>query len=101
MLESAKDFEIPGAATNAVFELDLGPSKLPEGPHQIHLFGRLTGQYRKLTDGEAKALEAERDKGGESGKQAAEKLKTREATAMIWSAPINIQVKPEAKVAAK
>lgn len=84
-LDAAPDFEISGTATNAVLELDLSQSKLPEGLHTVHLFGYAKGQHRRLTPEEVKALEAE-------GAKAAEKLKTAEVTTPVWSAPITIKV---------
>ncbi len=59
-LDPAPNLEISGTATNATLELDLNREKLPEGEHRIWLFGRLKGQYRKLTEAEAAQGEQER-----------------------------------------
>lgn len=94
VLDSAKEIEIAGIATNAVLELDLSQTKLPEGTHAIHLFGYVKGQHRRLSPEEIKALEAE-------GAKSAEKLKPAEVTTPVWSAPISVSVIPPPKVASK
>jgi len=55
-LESAKELEVDGKATNAIFELDLGQAKLAAGTHFAYFQTQTKGKYSNNPDG-AKAAE--------------------------------------------
>lgn len=114
-LEKAKEFGIAEKATNAVFELNLGETALPEGEHVLWVQGQVAGKYRNqpeavaLADTELKSAEAalksataeakaaleERKKKAEAARKAAEeRAKPRDVTLGVWSAPIRVKVVP-------
>lgn len=73
-LDPAPNLDISGTATNATLELDLNREKLPEGEHRIWLFGRLKGQYRKLTEAEVAQGEKERSEAEAAAKTAEKEI---------------------------
>ncbi|MHB8521787.1 MAG: COG1470 family protein [Limisphaerales bacterium] len=58
-LDSAKEIEIDGKATNAVLELDLTQQKIPVGLHVFHLQTQAEVKYSRLTPDDSKAAGAE------------------------------------------
>ncbi len=114
-LEKAKEFSIAEKATNAVLELNLAETALPEGEHVLWVQGQVAGKYRNqpeavaLADGELKSAEAalksasaeakaaleERKKKADAARKAAEeRAKPRDVTLGVWSAPIRVKVVP-------
>ena len=49
-LDSLKEIEIAGSATNATLDLDLGEHKLAPGNYTFHLTTQTTGKYRRLAE---------------------------------------------------
>ncbi len=49
-LDSLKEIEIAGSATNATFDLELGEHKLDPGTYTFHLTTQTTGKYRRLAE---------------------------------------------------
>ena len=115
VLEKAKEFSIAEKATNAVFELNLAETALPEGEHVVWVQGQVAGKYRnqaeaialadtelksaeaalKSASAEAKAAIEERKKQAEAARKAAEeRAKPRDVTLGVWSAPIRVKVVP-------
>ena len=115
VLEKAKEFSIAEKATNAVFELNLAETALPEGEHVVWFQGQVAGKYRnqpeaiavadtelksaeaalKSASAEAKAAIEERKKQAEAARKAAEeRAKPRDVTLGVWSAPIRVKVVP-------
>jgi hypothetical protein len=114
-LEKAKEFSIAEKATNAVLELNLAETALPEGEHVLWVQGQVAGKYRnqpeavaladtelksseaalKSATAEAKAALEERKKKAEAARKAAEeRAKPRDVTLGVWSAPIRVKVVP-------
>ncbi len=114
-LEKAKEFSVAEKATNAVLELNLAETALPEGDHVLWVQGQASGKYRNqpeaiaVADAELKAAEAalksasaeqkpsleKRHKEAEATRKAAEeRAKPRDATVGVWSAPIQVRVLP-------
>ncbi len=115
VLEKTKEFSVAEKATNAVFELNLAETALPEGDHVVWLQGQAAGKYRNqpeaidVADAELKAADAalksvsaeqkpaleKRRKDAEAARKAAEeRAKPRDATVGVWSAPIQVRVLP-------
>jgi hypothetical protein len=57
LTEPVKDFEADGKATNAVFELDLGPVKLGPGQHWFPIHATSPGKYLRSDAKDAKPVD--------------------------------------------
>ncbi len=83
-LDSLKELELDGKATNATLEIDLAQQKLPVGTHRFHLQGSTQGKYRNHPE---TAKEAE-DKAKEVEKTATEAAKSaKEARDAVGKVP--------------
>jgi hypothetical protein len=56
-LDSMKEFEVDGKATNATLEIDLAQHKLSPGDHILHLQAQTQGKYRNVSVEEEKAAQ--------------------------------------------
>lgn len=81
-LEALKEFEVPASGTNATLEIDLGALKVSAGTHRFALQTQTKGKYTPPAT------------------QTTPKPGQREATITVHSAPIEIKVIDEKKVAA-
>lgn len=117
-LEKVPEVKFAEKATNAVLELNLAESKLPEGTHTLWLQGQSVVKYRNQPEAvdvaDAALKEAEktlatatpaRKAGAESAKKSAEatrkaaeeRAKPRDVTVSIWSRPFVVRVEAPPK----
>ena len=117
-LDALGELEVKAKTNAATLEIDLGKFKLPAGLHRFILRAQTTGKYRsyvaesktadealKLAEKEAGEASAEGKKTSEekkaaaqkTAKELAEKSKPKDATILVYSAPIRLLIKPEEK----
>jgi hypothetical protein len=94
-LGAGRELDVDKAATNAVFELDLGQVKLPEGEHLLHVETQTSFQaprsVKGLQDAEA-AVKAAADKEKAAAQERVKQYARREFNDVFYSAPIRVKV---------
>lgn len=74
-LDGAKELEVAAKTNAALYELDLGQSKLAVGEHLVRFEATSTGGYRRHLKTEVEAIEAKAKEAASSGKKVDEELK--------------------------
>lgn len=73
-LDKAKELAIPEKATNAVWELNLAETKLPEGEHRVTLESFVSGKYRNNPEA-AEVADRDAKAAAQAATEAADRLK--------------------------
>jgi hypothetical protein len=90
-LDSVKEIEVEGKATNATFELDLDKAKLSPGTHTVYFTSQTKGKYSSNTEGAKQAEAAAKQAETAAGQATAEAKKTSEALAAAAKAAMEAE----------
>jgi hypothetical protein len=97
-LDSVKEIEVDGKATNATFEIDLGQAKLGAGTYTLHFHTQTKGKYSNNPEGAKQAEAAAKEAETTAASAAAEAKKAGEAASAAAKAAVEADAMAKAAV---
>ena len=96
--DKLKELDVPGKATNVVWEVDLAQTKLAAGTHSIYLLGRAKGKFRFMMDSAKAAEEAAKKAEKEAAELVAAVKAAEEAAKKAGAGPADAKAAAEKAV---
>lgn len=92
-LDSLKELDVDGKATNVTLEINLAQQKIPAGTHTFYLQTQTKGKYVKTTE----TLKSGSAASKQDDKKDKPKPQGKDVTFVVYSTPVTIKVLPEEK----